>query len=285
MASVNLATKYSPKVSERLKKATIIGGLTNRNYDWVDVDTVKLYSVDTFDMHDYDRNSAQGYGDPQEATTSLQTWQVAQDRAFTGKVDKLNDKQSMGVLKPGSILARQIREEVVPEVDAYVLQVMATAGVTASRDGIVTDAATTKDNAWTNLVTLKADIVDNEGKDTGLFAAMTSDYYSFLLQSGFVLASDKGQSKNESGNLGTIDGMKPRLAPSSRMPSTSGTGSSNIDLLIVHPEVTTFADVLTDYNIITRPEGFSGVRINGRVAYDAFVDTNKVNEIAIHATS
>lgn len=281
MATANLAQKYSPKVSERLKKATVIGRLTNRNYDWVDVDTVKLYSVDTFPMNDYDRNSAQGYGDPQEATNSLQTWQVAQDRSFTGKVDKLNNKQSMGVMKPSSILARQIREEVVPEIDAYVLQVMATAGAAASRDDVVTDAVTTKDNAWVNLVSLKSNIVDNEGKDSGLFGVMTSAYYAFLLQSGFVLASDKGQSKNESGDLGTIDGLTPVLCPSSRMPATTGA----IDLLIVHKEVTTFADVLTDYDIITKPEGFSGVRINGRVAYDAFVDINKVNEIAMHAVA
>lgn len=277
----NLAEKYSPKVSERLKKATVIGGLTNRNYDWVGVDTVKLYSVDTFDMNDYQRSSDNRYGDPEEVGTTLQTWQVAQDRSFTGTIDALNNSQSMGVLKPGAVLARQIREEVVPEVDAYILQVMATAGATASRDDIVTDAATTKDNAWSNLTALKADIVDNEGKDTGLKAVMTASYYNFLLQSGFVLASDRGQSKNESGNLGTVDGMAVRISPSSRMPSTTG----DIDLMIVHPEVTTFADVLTDYVTHKNPKGINGTLIEGRVAYDGFVDTNKVNEIAMHAVA
>lgn len=281
----NLAQKYSPKVSERLKKSSVIGGLTNRNYEWKGVDTVKVYSVDTFAMNDYQRDGDFRYGDPEEAGTTLQTWQLSQDRSFAGTIDKLNNSQSQGVLKPSAVLARQIREEVVPEVDAYVLQVMATAGVAADRDDIVTDAATTKDNAWTNLVELKADIVDNEGKDSGLIAVMTSDYYAFLLQSGFVLASDRGQAKNDSGNLGTVNGMRVRIAPSSRMPSTSGNGASNIDLMIVHPEVTTFADVLNDFDIHKNPENISGTLITGRVAYDAFVDVNKVNELAIHATS
>lgn len=277
----NLATKYSPKVSERLKKATVIGSLTNRNYDWVDNETVKLYSVDTFDMNDYTRSGDSRYGDPEETGTTLQTWTVAQDRSFTGTIDTLNNKHSMGVMKPGSVLARQIREEVVPEVDAYVLQVMATAGAAASRDDIVTDAATTKDNAWSNLTALKADIVDNEGKDSGLYAVMTAAYYNMLLQSGFVLASDRGQGKNESGDLGTVDGMKVKIAPSSRMPATTGA----IDLLIVHPEVTTFADVLTDYVTHNNPKGINGTLIEGRIAYDAFVDTNKVNEVAMHAVA
>lgn len=277
----NLAAKYAKRVSERLKKATVIGGLTNRNYEWVDEDTVKLYSVDTFTMNDYNRNGDNRYGNPEEAGTTLQTWQVLQDRSFTGTIDRLNNKHSNGVLKPSSVLARQIREEVVPEIDAYILQVMATAGAAANRDDIVTDAATTKDNAWTNLTALKADIVDKEGHDTGLYAVMTSAYYNMLLQSGFVLASDRGQGKNESGDLGTVDGMKVKICPSSRMPATSGA----IDLLITHPEVTTFADVLTDYVTHDNPKGVNGTLIEGRVAYDGFVDTNKVNELAMHAAS
>lgn len=279
MAGTNKATKFSPKVSERLSRATVIGGLTNRNYDWVDVDTVKLYSVDTFTMNDYDANGGDNrYGDPEEAQTSLQTWQLAQDRSFSGTVDALRNRQQMSVLKPGSILARQLREEVVPEVDAYVLQVIATAGAVANRDDICADSATTSSNAYSNFLLMTADINDNDGKVDGCKAVMTSGYYNMLKQSGYILDSNSGQSKLESGNLGTVDGMTIKICPSSRMPS-------NTDLIITHPEVTTFADVLTDYVTHTNPPGLNGVRIEGRVAYDAFVDTNKVNEVAIHKTA
>ena len=274
----NLASKFSDKVSERLVKASVIGGLTNRNYDWVGVDTVKLYSVDTFTMNDYERAGDNRYGSPEELGTSLQTWQLAQDRSFTGTIDRLNHDQSMQVTKPGAVLARQIREEVVPEIDAYVLQVITTAGEVANRDDIVSDAATTAANAYSNFLTLKADIENNEGKTDGLVAVMTSTYYNMLKQGGFVLDSDAGQKMLQSGDLGVVDGVRIRIAPSGRMPL-------NTDLIMVHPEVTTFADVLTDYVTHKNPKGINGWLIEGRIAYDAFVDTNKVNEIAIHKTA
>ena len=276
--AINLASKFSKKVSERLVKETVIGGLTNRNFDWVGVDTVKVYSLDTFAMNDYSRNGDNRYGNPSELGDTLQTWTLAQDRSFTGTIDRLNHDQRNMVSTPGSVLARQVREEVVPEVDAYVLAAIGTAGAVANRDDIATDAATTASNAWTDFLLLTADIRDNEGADSGLVAVMTADYYNFLKQTGFVLASEKSQAARATGDLGTVDGVKVRIAPSSRMPADT-------NLMIVHPDVTTFADVLTDYVTHKNPRGINGTLIEGRIAYDAFVDTNQVNNIAIHKTS
>lgn len=274
----NLATKFSPKVSERLYSESIVGSVTNKNYDWVGVDTVKVYSVDTMTMNDYNRSGDNRYGNPTEIGTTIQTWTLAEDRSFSGTIDALNSSQSMSVTKPGTILARQVREEIVPEVNTYVLGVINTAGATANRDDIVADATTTASNAYTNFLSIQADISNNLGKTTGRVAVMTPAYYNLLKQGGFVLDSDKGQSKLESGNLGTVDGCKVVIHNSAEMPSA-------VDLIITHPDVTTFADVLTDYVTHKNPPGVNGYRIEGRHAYDAFVDTNKVNQVGIHRTS
>lgn len=274
----NLATKFSPKVSERLYSESIVGAVTNKNFDWVGVDTIKVYSVDTMPMNDYQRSSDNRYGDPTEIGTTIQTWQLAEDRSFTGTIDALNSSQSMNVTKPGTILARQVREEIVPEVNTYVLAVINTAGAVANRDDIVADSATTASNAYTNFLSIQADISNNLGKTTGRVAVMTPAYYNLLKQGGFVLDSDKGQSKLESGNLGTVDGCKVVIHNSAEMPS-------NVDLIITHPDVTTFADVLTDYVTHKNPPGVNGHLVEGRHAYDAFVDTNKVNQIGIHRTA
>lgn len=273
----NLATKFSAKVSERLYSESIVGKVTNKNYDWVGVDTVKVYSVDTMTMNDYQRNGDNRYGNPEEIGTTIQTWQLAEDRSFAGTVDALNSAQSMNVTKPGTILARQIREEVVPEVNAYVLGVINTAGATANRDDIVSDAATTSSNAYTDFLDIQADISNNLGKTTGRVAVMTPAYYNFLKQGGFVLASEKGQSTRHSGDLGTVDGCEVVIHNSAEMPT-------NVNLIITHKDVTTFADVLTDYVTHKNPPGVNGYRIEGRIAYDAFVDTNKVNQVGIHRT-
>lgn len=276
MASVNLAAKFSPKVSKVLKEKTVIGGLTNRDYDWTGVDTVKLYTRGTFTMNDYDRDGgANRYGNPENATTSIQSWQVAQDSSFSGVIDQLDNAQQMGVLKPGEVLAEQIRVEVIPEIDAYVLSVINTAGAAASRDDIVTDAAVSAANAWVDFLAIRADIQNNEGGSEGFKAVMLPSYYNFLKQSGLVLDSDKGQTKLDSGDLGTVDGVAVRTAPSARL-------GASINMIITHPTVTTFADVLTDYTTHKNPVGINGWVVEGRVTYDAFVDTNLVNRIGIH---
>jgi hypothetical protein len=273
----NLATKFSPKVSERLYSESIVGKVTNKNFDWVGVDTVKVYSVDTMTMNDYSRSGDNRYGNPTEIGTTIQTWQLAEDRSFSGTIDALNSAQSQNVTKPGTILARQVREEIVPEVNTYVLAVLNTAGAVANRDDIVADAATTASNAYTNFLSIQADISNNLGKTTGRVAVMTPAYYNFLKQGGFVLDSDKGQSKLESGSLGMVDGCEVVIHNSTEMPA-------NCDLIITHKDVCTFADVLTDYVTHKNPRGINGYLIEGRHAYDAFVDTNKVNQIGIHKT-
>lgn len=276
MAGVNLASKFSPKVSKVLKEKTVIGGLTNRDYEWTGVDTVKVYTRNTFATVDYDRNGgAERYGNGNNATTSIQTWQVQQDSAFNIIIDRLDNDQQMGVLKPGELLADQLREQIVPEVDAYVLACMVTAGAAASRDDIVTDAAVSASNAWVDFLAIRADIENNEGGTEGFAAVMLPKYYQFLKQSGLVLDSDKGQTKLESGDLGLVDGVRVRTSPSARL-------GTDVNMIITHPSVTTFADVLTDYNTHKNPPGISGWKLEGRVAYDSFVDTNKVNRLGIH---
>ncbi len=276
--AINLATKFSSKVSERLHSESVVGMVTNQNYKFVGESTIKIYSVDTMTMNDYNRTGDNRYGSPGEVGTTLQTWTLDQDRSFTGTIDALNSAHSAGVVKPGEVLARQLREEVVPEVNAYVLQVIVTAGEAANRDDIVADAATSSSNAWTNFLDIQADISNNLGKVNGRVAVMTAAYYNYLKQGGFVLASEKGQSSRHSGNLGTVDGNEVVIHPSSEMPA-------NTDLVITHKDVTTFADILTDYTTHKNPRGVNGWVIEGRVTYDAFVDTNKVNMVGIHKTA
>lgn len=272
----NLATKFSQKVSERLHSESIVGMVTNKNFEWTGVDTLKLYSVDTMTMNDYDKNAeANSYGVANEIGTTVQTWQLEQDRSFTGRIDRLNSDRSMSVTKPGTVLARQIREEVVPEVNAYVLQTIVTAGELANRDDIATDDATDANDAYSNFLLINANISDNLGKQDGRVAVMDAQYYNFLKQGGFVLDSDSAYRDRKSGNLGTVDGVKVVIHTSAEMPA-------NTDLIITHPDVCTFADSLTDYVTHKNPVGRNGWVVEGRIAYDAFVDTNKVNMIGIH---
>jgi hypothetical protein len=252
--------------------------ITNKNFSWTGANSIKIYSVNTMTMNDYQASGDSRYGDPEDVGTTLQTWTLAMDRAFAGVIDRLDNSQSQGVMTPGSVLARQLREKVVPEVNTYVMGVINTAGDAAARDDITSDAATTASNAWTDFLLIRADIQNKLGGTKGYSAVMTPQYYNFLKQSGFVLASDKAYGDLKSGNLGTVDGCEIIISNSTEMPT-------NTNLIITHKDVTTFSDVLTDYVTHENPRGVNGWSLEGRISYDSFVDSNKVNQIGLHRTA
>ena len=274
--AVNLATKFQKKVSERFAAESKTKLLTNDDYDWVGSGAIKIYSVDTVAMGNYTRSGANRYGSPSELGTTLQTWTLARDRAFTTTIDRRNNDESNFVTDAAKFLARQVREKITPEIDTYVLAAIGTAGASGGRDNIVADAATTAANAYVDFLAINADISDNEVPEEGRVAVMTAQYYNFLKQSGFVLDSDSAYLKK--GSLGTVDGVKVVICPSSRMPA-------NTNLIISHPVATTAPMLLTDYVTHKNAPGINGWLVEGRVVYDAFVDTNKVKAIGVHKTA
>ena len=276
--AVNLATKFQKKVSERFAAESKTKLLTNDDYDWVGSGAIKIYSVDTVAMGNYIRSGANRYGSPSELGTTLQTWTLARDRAFTTTIDRRNNDESNFVTEAGKFLARQLKEVVTPEIDTYVLAAIGTAGATANRDDIVADAATDASNAYVNFLAINADISDQEAPEEGRVAVMTAQYYNFLKQGGFVLDSDSAYRDRKSGNLGTVDGVKVVICPSSRMPAST-------DLIITHPVATTAPMLLTDYVTHKNAPGINGWLVEGRVVYDAFVDTNKTDALGIHKTA
>ena len=256
--AVNLATKFQKKVSERFAAESKTKLLTNDDYDWVGSGAIKIYSVDTVAMGNYTRSGANRYGSPSELGTTLQTWTLARDRAFTTTIDRRNNDESNFVTEAGKFLARQLREVVTPEIDTYVLAAIGTAAAADNRDDIVTDAATTAANAYVNFLAMNADISDNQAPEDGRVAVMTAQYYNFLKQSGFVLASDSAYGDLKKGSLGTVDGVKIVICPSSRMPA-------NTNLIITHPVATTAPMLLTDYITHKNAPGINGWLVEGRV--------------------
>lgn len=277
--SVNLASKFEKKTSDLMVAGAKTSPIVNSNWDWDGVNAIKVYTLSDPTIQDYTPNGANRYGDPTEVQDTLQTFTLARDRSFSVTIDNLNLQDTMMVRQPGKYLAQVVKNKMVPEIDTYRIAALFAAGATSgSRDDIVADAATTSSNAWTNFTAINADITDHEAPTEGRVALMTSTYYNLLLQSGFVVASEKGQSKTETGDLGNVDGVKVVIVPSNRMPS-------NCDLIITHPSVLVAPEKLRDYTIHKNPPGINGYQIDYRHRYDAFVDANRLNATGFHMTA
>lgn len=275
----NLATKYSGKVAERFSTGSLTKAATNTDYEWQGVNAINVYSVDTQALTNYNRNGGtERFGDVLEAGTTKQLLTLARDRAFSTTIDRRNRDESMGVTEAGKFLARETREVITPEIDVYVLAALATAADTNAKDDIVADSTTTVSNAFTNFLAINASLTDDLVPMTDRFAFITSSYLALLKQGGFVLDSDKGQEMLISGEVGTIDGVKLIETPSSYFPT-------NTDLILTHKSVCVAPMVLESFVVHDNPPGISGWRIDGRVVYDAFVLTAKIDGVAVHKTA
>lgn len=288
---VNLASRFEEKTSDLLKSRRKSKKFTNMDWEWDGVNAIIVSTLTDPTIVDYNANGgANRYGNPTEVEDTQQTWTLSRDRSWTKTIDKKNFQDTMMIRKPGKYLAQVTKNKMVPEIDTYIFQVIATAGalagtttggVVVDRDDIATDAATSAANAYTNFLLITANIRDLEAPEDGLVAAMTASYYNFLKQGGYIVASDKAQGKLESGNLGEVDGVELVTVPSTRMPSTSGA----IDLLISHPSATVAPEKLVDYTLHKNPPGISGDLLEYRHRYDAFVDANKLQCIGMHAVA
>lgn len=275
---VNLASKFESKVSDLMKHEAKTASIINQNWSWTGVNEINVYTLTDPTVGDYNVAGASNrYGTPSEVEDTTQTFTLTRDRSFSKVMDMLNVQDTAGIRKPGKYIKQAVRNVMVPEIDTYRLSVLETAAAAANRDDIVADGATDASNAYTNFVTINADITDNEAPTEGRVALMTSAYYSFLKQSGTLDSSDLGYKDRKSGTVGTLDGVRLVVVPSNRMPA-------NTDLIITHPVVMVAPEKLKDVKVHKNAPGYNGYLIEYRHRYDAFVDTNKVNAVGIHKT-
>lgn len=269
MATYSLATKYSNKVDEAFQRAALKGLVTNNDYDFNGVDTVKVYSIPVVELSDYVRSGANRYGTPDELGNSTQTLTLRKDRAWTFTIDKLNKNQSQMVMDAGKAVARQLALKVIPEVDTYVFREIAKAAPTGH-----TDATTvTKANAYGAFLAAQEALGNANVPDEGRVALVSYNFAGLLKQdAAFMRDCDTAQNMQIKGQLGMVDGCKIIRVPASRLPA-------GCNFILTHPIACVAPTVLSEYKIHTDAPGISGWLCEGRISYDAFVLNNKKDAI------
>ena len=276
MGTYSLAAKYSPKVDEAFKRAALKSLVSNNDYDWNGVDTVKVYSIPVVDLVDYTRSGSNRYGDPDELGNSTQTMQIRKDRAWTFTIDKLNKNQSMMVNDAGKAVARQLALKVIPEVDAWTFLQIAKAAPSGHTD----TTACTSSNAYSKFLYAQEVLGNANVPDEGRVCLVSYHMASMLMQDkNFLRECDTAQNMQIKGLLATVDGVKIIKVPSSRMPSVTSGDTTYADFILTHPIACVAPTVLSEYKIHTDAPGYSGWLVEGRISYDAFVLNNKADAI------
>ena len=275
--AINLATKFLPYVDEKFSTESKKSLLTNQDFDWTGAHTVKVYKISTSAMNDYSRNTPEGmtgsrYGVVKDLDATTEEMTLKKDRSFTFAIDKLDTDETAAQLQAATALARQNREVVIPEVDAYVY------GVMCEKAGHKPEAkALSATNIYGEILAASQALDDAEVPETGRVLVVTPAVYALLKKSkDITMETDIGNDLRLKGVISNLDGMSVQKIPANRLPKGFG-------FMVAHPCATVAPVKLEDYTVHENPPGISGSLVEGRIVYDAFVLDNKVEAIYYQA--
>lgn len=271
--AIELTTKFQPYTDEQFAAESKKHLLTNQDFQWTGAHTIKVYKISTSEMNDYNRNGEDNgnwsrYGAVRDLDATTEEFVLKKDRSFTFTIDKLDKDETQQQLQAASALARQNREVVIPEVDAY------TYGVMAENAGTAPEAVELSEvNIYAEILKGSQALDDANVPESGRVLVVTPAVYTIMKRSGdIVMETNVGNELRLQGVISIMDGMNVQKIPAPRLPADFG-------FMIAHPVATVAPVKLEDYTIHENPPGISGSLVEGRICYDAFVLDNKKSAI------
>lgn len=260
--SITLTEKFADRIDERYHPISVTNAGVNQNYEWDGAQTIKVTSVGTVAMKDYDRET--GYGAVASAdglSNAIQVLTLTKDRYFRAKLDKMDEEESK--IKGGEVLARQLREVTIPEIEAYRLQVMCKA-ITTNTQSIEQTKTVYEHFLEANEKLDEA----NVPQVTRVAFANPAFINALKLDPNFIKSSDLSQEMLLKGQVGQVDGV-PIIKTNTAWLKDDST--NNFDCIIVDKNATVAPIKLAEYTANPNHPDFSGTVFQGRFYYDAFV--------------
>ena len=283
--SIELTTKYAPQTDELFKAESKISLLTNTDFDWTGAHAIKIYKLSTAPMNDYSRNrdsatvnedsaeTLSRYGKLLDLSATTEELLLKHDRSFIFNIDRLDEDETQGQLEAGTALARELREVVVPEVDANVYTVM-----TSGAGNTPSPAALTAKNIYPSVLAASQALDDAEVPETERVLVVTPATYALLKQAAEFDNTEIGAEMRARGVVAMLDGAAVVKVPAVRLPEMFG-------FMLAHPSATVAPVKLEDFGIHNDTPLSSGTIVTGRVCYDAFVLDNKKSGIYYQSTT
>lgn len=269
---------FADRIDERFTSEAVSQKIVNNDYSFVGAKTVKVTSINTVDNRDYNRNT--GYGNADILQNSIQEMTLTKDRSFKMLLDKMDEDETK--IKAGEVLARQLRERVIPEIEKYRFETILKSCDTNSQ----TVAGLTANNAYAKFLEAQEKLNDEDVPQNRI-AYVTPEFLTKLKKDdNFIKASDIGQNIAINGLVGMVDGVPIVRVTKKWMEAKTGTPATTkkYACLVGHNSATVAPVKLAEYRVVTDSENYSGTLFLGRFYYDCFVLNNKAKGlVAIEA--
>lgn len=259
--AINLAEKYSKKTADKFYTESVILGKTARQYEWDGVKSINVYTITTVAPGDYTRTGTSRYGTPTEVQDTVQNLAITRDRSVSLTVDKGNNTQQMLIKNAGKVMAAQIREQFVPEMDKYCLATW------SAHEGVQsgTDASITKSNIVAAINKARVALVNKGVPKKNAFLYIGATNFALLTEAPeFTYLEKAGTKALEDGVVGKCKGFQVVEIPDDYLPT-------GVNFMVVCKESVEAPTQIKDMKIHQDAPGISGALMEVRWLYDAFV--------------
>ena len=274
--SINLATKFSPKLDERYKVGSLTDVACGNDYDWEGVNAITVWNLLTDPLNDYDNTaSANRFGNPSEVQDESATYTLQKKRSFTKTFDETNVTDQMFVKKAVAYLKQVWDERYIPEIDKYRLKVWANGAGQSKLDA----AALTKTTVVEALLNAMA-ALDDAGvpSENRYIFARSSIIVKYRLADEFKTADGIMTKYVIKGQKGEVDGAPLISVPDSKMPA-------GVNFIVKYKKASADPMKLRMLRANDDAPGIAGTLMEGLCRYDSFVLANKADGIYVHAAS
>ena len=102
--AVNYASKYLTEIAKRFTANSFVKPNTSNKLNFTGAKTVRMYQLVTVPENDYKRSGSNRFGDPKDIDDIVLEYTMERDKAFTGVVDKGDEKDQTIENKAGQWL-------------------------------------------------------------------------------------------------------------------------------------------------------------------------------------
>lgn len=289
--SIAYASKFVPIIDEIYKAGAVTAGMDSATrQDFTGVNEVKVLKVSTTGLGDYSRANGYPAGD---VTAAWESMQLAEERGKEISIDRMDNEETLG-LTFGVVTGNFMRDQVVPELDAYRFAKYASKPGILAADGAVLTKDTIIDAIDEAARAMNAEEVPAEGR----VLYINSNLQPILNK---ALARQWGSDSTVSTILSGYNGMRIVYVPASRFYTqiTLNDGSSNwgyvktaatgknINFMLIHPSAILQVVKFALPKIFTPDENQKkdAWLFQFREYHDAFVYDNKVKGVYLHPST
>lgn len=280
--SINLMTKYAPKLAERYTLQSKTDNYCGKDFDFVGVKTLEVLTATTYAPGTYSRTGTSRFGSVTEVEDTKQTFTMTGDMANSLSIDAGNAAEQYNVKSANRMLKAQWDEQYAPAIDKGRLEKWANGNGLSDGFAVQTNAspaALTKGNVVEAIFDASAALSDEKvpANNRVLFIS-EKEYTKFKLADHVMGGAQLNQQAIAQGYKGTIDGVAVVTVPSSYMPS-------NVGFIMKHKSATVDPVKHKVLRLHKNPMGVDGDVIEIRVMWDAFVLDNKCKGVYVYKTA